>query len=205
MHHLSNLKCNATGLAPEHSMVLPEREVTDNERPIMNMLDELYTQFDEQRTSIFAPDVMYTMPNGNVIVGRAQVVQKLRERAVMHPGRTVSQRLLQTPESLPVYAMVVDQVVSCENEAQLTSGRNLLVLKRRVQDGLVTSITEEEGHRKATVPLAARAGMANVFCSPTDKMVSPCTSKLNLTKKRHYMKAKPTNLFASMTSTQSSF
>lgn len=42
--------------------------------------------------------------------------------------------------------------------------------------------------RKATVPLAARAAAAANFYSPTDNMVSPTTSKLNLAKKKHHMK-----------------
>jgi len=41
---------------------------------------------------------------------------------------------------------------------------------------------------QATVPLAARAAAAASFYSPTDNMVSPTTSKLNLAKKKHHMK-----------------
>lgn len=41
---------------------------------------------------------------------------------------------------------------------------------------------------QATAPLAARAAAASNFYSPTDNMVSPCTSKLNLAKKKHHLK-----------------
>lgn len=73
---------------------------------------------------------------------------------------------------------------------------SLVVIKRRAQDGKISSLTEEEGHRNATAPLAARAAAANSFYSPTDAQVSPVTSKLNLAKRKHHMKAKPTALFA---------
>lgn len=199
MHHLSNLKCNATGLAPEHSMVLPEREAVGDEDMVMTGLLQLYTQYAEAQMAMFAPEVLYTMPNGDVVVGKNAVADKFRALTNMSPGRTVRQRLLQTPESLPAHAMVVDQMVTSNDEMQPTNERNLIVLKRREQDGLIVSLTEEAGHRKATVPLAARAGSANMLSSPTDHMVSPCTSKLNLTKRRHHFKGKPTMLFAGMT------
>lgn len=121
------------------------------------------------------------------------------------------QRLLTTPETLPANTMVVDQVAivtaestgdendsSMESEAgHATTVRSLIVLKRRQEDGLVSHLTEEEGHRRATAPLAARAASASNFYSPTDNMVSPCTSKLNLAKRKHHTKAKPMTLFAS--------
>lgn len=65
--------------------------------------------------------------------------------------------------------------------------RTLVVLKSR--DGRVAHIVEEAGHCRA----------APGIHSPTDSMLSPCTSKLNLSKRRHYLKAKPTALFAGMT------
>lgn len=38
MSFLSNVKCNAAGLAPEHSMVLPEREARADEQPVLAAL-----------------------------------------------------------------------------------------------------------------------------------------------------------------------
>lgn len=38
MSFLSNVKCNAAGLAPEHSMVLPEREARADELPVLAAL-----------------------------------------------------------------------------------------------------------------------------------------------------------------------
>lgn len=198
MHHLSNLKCNATGLAPEHSMVLPEREMAADEAVFMNGLLQLYVQYADDLMAMFAPEIIYSMPTGSVVVGKAAVADKFRQLTQMNPGRVIRQRLLQTPESLPAGAMVIDQMVSSADEMQPANVRNLIVVKRREQDGLITSLTEEEGHRKATVPLAARVGSANLFNSPTDNMVSPCTSKLNLAKRRHHLKGKPTALFAGM-------
>lgn len=198
MHHLSNLKCNATGLAPEHSMVLPEREMAADEAVFMDGLLQLYVQYADDLMAMFAPEIIYSMPTGSVVVGKAAVADKFRLLTQMNPGRVIRQRLLQTPESLPAGAMVIDQMVSSADEMQPANVRNLIVVKRREQDGLITSLTEEEGHRKATVPLAARVGSANLFNSPTDNMVSPCTSKLNLAKRRHHLKGKPTALFAGM-------
>lgn len=198
MHHLSNLKCNATGLAPEHSMVLPEREMAADEAVFMNGLLQLYVQYADDLMAMFAPEIIYSMPTGSVVVGKAAVADKFRQLTQMNPGRVIRQRLLQTPESLPAGAMVIDQMVSSADEMQPANVRNLIVVKRREHDGLITSLTEEEGHRKATVPLAARVGSANLFNSPTDNMVSPCTSKLNLAKRRHHLKGKPTALFAGM-------
>lgn len=63
--------------------------------------------------------------------------------------RQVHQRLLTTPDALPARTMCVDQVVSEDGEPS-QSVRSLLVLKRRAADGLVTSLTEEEGHRRVS-------------------------------------------------------
>ena len=164
----------------------------------MNGLLQLYVQYADDLMAMFAPEIIYSMPTGSVVVGKAAVADKFRQLTQMNPGRVIRQRLLQTPESLPAGAMVIDQMVSSADEMQPANVRNLIVVKRREQDGLITSLTEEEGHRKATVPLAARVGSANLFNSPTDNMVSPCTSKLNLAKRRHHLKGKPTALFAGM-------
>lgn len=117
------------------------------------------------------------------------------------PHRRVHQRLLETPESLPARTMCIDLLISFHDEgtsdqSPARSVRYLVVLKRRAVDGLITSFTEEEGHRRATAPLAARAAAGNGYYSPTDNMMSPCTSKLSLAKKRHHLKGTPTTLFA---------
>ncbi|WFD24662.1 hypothetical protein MEQU1_003365 [Malassezia equina] len=172
------LKCNAAGLAPEHSMVLPERVASDDETMILQAL----THPTDLAANVVAPDVIYSMPTGEVVVGKDTVLARW-----LMPS-TATLRLLETPASLPARAMVIDKMAP-GNE------RSLVVLKRREHDGLISSITEEMGHRKPTVPLAARAA-TNVFSSPTDRMMSPCSSKLQLAKRRHHMKAKPTKLFA---------
>lgn len=112
--------------------------------------------------------------------------------------RSLRQRLLVTPESLPHRTIVLDHMLSLssDNGATVKNVHSLVVIKRKAQDGKVSALTEEEGHRKATAPLAARAAAANSFYSPTDAQLSPVTSKLNLAKKKHHMKAKPTALFA---------
>ncbi|WFD20980.1 hypothetical protein MCAP1_003235 [Malassezia caprae] len=171
-------KCNAAGLAPEHSMVLPERTAREDESTIVDAL----AHATDGAAHMFAPDMIYSMPTGEVVVGRDAVLA----RWSMPQGAVL--RLLETPASLPARAMVLDKVGA-------GAERSLLVLKRREHDGLVSSLTEEMGHRKPTVPLAARAA-TNVFSSPTDMMMSPCSSKLQLAKRRHHMKAKPTKLFA---------
>ncbi|WFD32566.1 hypothetical protein MSPP1_003614 [Malassezia sp. CBS 17886] len=178
-------------------MVLPERTMAPDEAPLMAGLHRLYSSFDMHLADLFTPDVLYAMPTGEVVVGRVNVLRKFHELAQMHPGGVVRQRLLQTPESLPAHAMVIDQEVASSG-GRLQPTRSLLVIKRRDQDGRIWSMTEEEGHCKATVPLAARVAAPNTFNSPTDNMVSPCTSKLNLSKRRHHLK--PTALFAGMTS-----
>ena len=182
-------------------MVLPEREPSADEEAIMDGLLQLYTECSSQVLAMFAPDVIYSMPNGNVVVGINAVAKQFTSMASTSSNRVVRQRLMHTPESLSSRAMVIDQIVSNSNDLQPTNERNLIVLKRREHDGLITSLTEEAGHRRATVPLAARAASANIFNSPTDNMVSPCTSKLNLNKRRHHFKGKPTTLFAGMTGT----
>ena len=156
------------------------------------------------------------MPSGDVSVG-VQGLETKAQAAKSAPGMpwSVRLRLLETPSVLAPQSMCVDLVrTSTTNE----STQSLLVLKRRPVDGLVTSIIEEEGHRRvsglvgrvvselpweltskpiqATAPLAARTASAGNFCSPTDNMLSPCTSKLNLVKKKHHLKGKPTTLFA---------
>mgnify|MGYP002759494980 FL=1 len=111
---------------------------------------------------------------------------KLRERTQIE-----AYYLLETPTMLPSNTVVLD--------THTTGGvRHLVVMKRRAGDGLVSSITDEESHRKALAPPMAARAMKTSVQSPTDMMMSACTSKLNLVKRRHLMKAKPTNLFAGM-------
>lgn len=152
--------------------------------------------------SVFARDAIYSSPRGDVFVGHNGLTKLFERRAGI--SVKIHQRLLTTPDTLPASTMVVDQVAvvptesdGMENDASTATTRSLLVLKRRATDGLVSHLTEEEGHRRATAPLAARAASAANFYSPTDNMVSPCTSKLNLAKKKHHSKAKPMTLFAS--------
>ncbi|PWN93658.1 hypothetical protein FA10DRAFT_264280 [Acaromyces ingoldii] len=192
--HPSNTKLNAAGLTPDHSLVLPERGPQPDEVEILKALSELYAlQPAETSFALFAPNVVFTMPTGDVTVGAQGLRGKFQSTGTR---RQVHQRLLTTPDALPARTMCVDQVVSEDGEPS-RSVRSLLVLKRRAADGLVTSLTEEEGHRRATAPLAARAAAASNFYSPTDNMLSPCTSKLNLAKKKHHLKGKPMTLFAS--------
>ena len=177
-HYPMPPKCNAAGLAPEHSMVLPERAAREDESSILEAL----AHPTDLAAQVFAPDVIYSMPTGEVVVGKDAVLA----RWVM--PQHASLRLLETPASLPARTMVLDK-------AGASAERSLVVLKRREHDGVIASVTEEIGHRKPTVPLAARAA-THVFSSPTDMMMSPCSSKLHLAKRRHHMKAKPTRLFA---------
>lgn len=202
---MSNSKLNAAGLIPDHSLVLPEREANPDEMTILQALTELYTgQIQQSTLNVFSPQAMFTLPTGNVVVGQSAIEKKFKSMNdhVIKSNR-VQQRLLRTPDSLPARTMCIDQLINkSEPEADSATStkpsiRNLIVIKRRATDGLITSITEEEGHRRATAPLAARAASGNNFYSPTDNMLSPCTSKLNLAKKRHHFKGKPTTLFAS--------
>lgn len=183
MAHPMN-KFNAAGLMPEHSMNLPVRAASSpDENLIIHALMSMPAMSDEDLSKVFAPEIIYTAPNGQVLVGKIAVSAYLR--ANMQPD---SMNLLETPSLLPPQAMVIDM--------HMPSGkRHLLVLKRRVQDGLVSTMTDEEGHCKTWASLAARAASSSIH-SPTDTMVSPCTSKLSLAKRRHHLKAKPTTLFA---------
>ncbi|PWN34249.1 uncharacterized protein FA14DRAFT_70531 [Meira miltonrushii] len=197
MMPMNTSKLNAAGLTPDHSLVLPERETNVDEVAILEALTELYCGKIQSNTlSVFSPHVVFTMPNGDVVVGPNAIEKKFNSN---NNQIKVQQRLLRTPESLPARTMCIDQLINVtEQEGNpANSIRNLIVIKRRATDGLITSITEEEGHRRATAPLAARAASGNNFYSPTDNMLSPCTSKLNLAKKKHHFKGKPTTLFAS--------
>ncbi|CAO1627086.1 unnamed protein product [Sympodiomycopsis kandeliae] len=207
----SSSKLNAAGMAPEHSMVLPQRQPSSDEQMILNTLEQLYASASPNQSSflsIFAPDCIYSSPRGDVFVGHSGL-SKLLERPAGIQVK-LQQRLLTTPDTLASSTMVIDQVAIISSEfgtdennsnsqdlSSNTTTRSLIVLKRRQGDGLVTHFTEEEGHRRATAPLAARAASVANFYSPTDNMVSPCTSKLNLAKRKHHSKAKPMTLFAS--------
>lgn len=198
MMPIKNSKLNAAGLTPDHSLILPEREANVDELAILEALTELYTgQIQSNTLTVFSPHVVFTMPNGDVVVGPNAIEKKFNGNDKIKSNR-IHQRLLRTPESLPARTMCIDQLINLSEEGNPANNiRNLIVIKRRANDGLITSITEEEGHRRATAPLAARAALGNSFCSPTDNMLSPCTSKLNLAKKKHHFKGKPTTLFAS--------
>lgn len=161
---------------------------------------QLYTSAtpSEACFSIFANEAILTLPTGDVVVGPNAIKSKFAEMLAPYTQRTLKQRLLVTPESLPHRTIVLDHMLSLSSPASdaVKTIHSLVVLKRKVQDGKISSLTEEEGHRKATAPLAARAAAANSFYSPTDAQLSPVTSKLNLAKRKHHMKAKPTALFA---------
>lgn len=185
MAHLMN-KFNAAGLTPEDSMNLPTRTASAEEERILQAFLNVSIMSDDDLASVFTPELIYTAPHGQVVVGKIAAAAKLRERAQIE-----AYHLLDTPTMLPSNTLVLDLHM-------IGGARHLVVLKRRASDGLVSSITDEEGHRKALAPPLAARAMKNSVHSPTDMMMSPCTSKLNLVKRRHLMKAKPTNLFAGM-------
>ncbi|PWN20828.1 hypothetical protein BCV69DRAFT_283041 [Microstroma glucosiphilum] len=199
----SKVKLNAAGMSPESSMLLPEREVAnEEERVLLACLVEIYSPTSstpsEQTLRCFAPDVLYSSPRGEVLVGHSGLNKLQSSFHGSAAGRSITHRLLSTPETLPAGSLLVDQIVGGHAEGEVLAVgavRSLIVLKRRAGDGLVCSMSEEEGHRRATAPLAVRAASASNFHSPTDNMLSPCTSKLNLAKKKHHTKAKPISLF----------
>lgn len=116
----------------------------------------MYTGKQDLKTfSVFSPQVVFTLPNGDVVVGHSAMGDKFS--AIVSQAQdipAVHQRLLQTPESLPARTMCIDQVVTynvVEHQQPSTrSIRTLIVLKRRATDGLVTTFTEEEGHRRVS-------------------------------------------------------
>ena len=121
---------------------------------------------DDDLASVFAPELIYTAPDGQVVVGKRAVAAKLREHTPIE-----AHHLLETPTMLPSNTVVLD--------THTTGGaRHLVVMKRRAADGLVSSITEEEGHRKALAPPLAARAMKTSVQSPTDMMMSPCTCLL---------------------------
>ncbi|SPO40922.1 uncharacterized protein PSFLO_06404 [Pseudozyma flocculosa] len=190
-------------------MLLPERQPKEDEASVLEALHRIYTeaQPDESAFAIFANEVILTLPTGDVVVGPHGIRTKFAEIFAAYPTRTLRQRLLVTPESLPLRTIVLDQMLSLYDvdepeagQAPVKSIHSLLVLKRKPTDGKVSSLVEEEGHRKATAPLAARAAAASNFYSPTDSQMSPVTSKLNLVKRKHHMKGKPAALFANHSS-----
>ncbi|UZJ56040.1 hypothetical protein CBS101457_005360 [Exobasidium rhododendri] len=195
MMHPSNVKLNAAGLTPEDSMNLPERKPELDEMIIMQAVQEMYSlQGSPFPAQIFSPQVVFTMSSGDVSVGLTGLEGRAKAMKSASTSRpAVTTRILTTPSTLAPRSMCIDMTVATHDG---TSTRTLLVIKRKASDGLVTSITEEIGHRKATAPLAARTASAGNFYSPTDNMLSPCTSKLNLAKKKHHLKGKPTTLFA---------
>lgn len=101
--------------------------------------------------AFFAPNVVFTMPTGDVTVGIQGMQNKFesnRSSVGTTKRRQVHQRLLTTPEALPPRTMCIDQIVVEEGQSSETGVRSLLVLKRRAADGLITNLTEEEGHRR---------------------------------------------------------
>ena len=170
-------------------MVLPERTPLAGEEQLLAALSALRAS-DARALDTLADEVLYTTPSGDVVVGKSKVAAYFAQHAATRAQCGVAERLLQTPDSLPAGTLVIDQAAN--------GIHTLVVVKRRAADGRVASITEEEGHRKPTVPSTARTGASNAFHSPTDNMLSPCTSKLNVHKRRHHLKGKPTALFAGM-------
>lgn len=167
----SNLKLNAAGLTPDHSLTLPERAPQADEQEILQAIQEVgpstlvpsneeaiansdTVQFYSSTASssslplqIFSPQVVVTRSNGEVHVG-IQGLQ-LRSRAIQGQAiRSTRLRLLATPEALAPRTMCID-LITCAQDANEGS-RTLLVLKRNAKDGLITSVTEEEGHRRVS-------------------------------------------------------
>ncbi|WFD36683.1 hypothetical protein MCUN1_003570 [Malassezia cuniculi] len=176
-----NAKCNAIGLTPEASLALPERVASSDEQRVIDALSSLYAGNAEAAAAILAPEAMYTAPDGSVHVGATAVAARLANTRAPSAARVLD-------ASLPAGTIALDLATA--------SGSRVLVVIKCKADGRVMSITEEDGHQRP-----ARAGAAGIH-SPTDSMLSPCTSKLNLSKRRHYMKGKPTALFAGMSGAQ---
>lgn len=105
----------------------------------------------EQTLRCFAPDVLYSSPKGEVLVGHSGL-NKLQASFLGGAPRSITHRLLSTPETLPAGSLVVDQIVGGQGEEMVAGGatRSLIVLKRRAGDGLVCSMSEEEGHRRVS-------------------------------------------------------
>jgi hypothetical protein len=97
---------------------------------------------------VFSPQVVFTMSNGNVAVGIAGLQSKAQSKQEKQ-RQNVTVRLLSTPETLAPRTMCIDLVTIWTNNE---STRSLLVIKRKQDDGLVTSIVEEEGHRRVSFP-----------------------------------------------------
>jgi hypothetical protein len=101
------------------------------------------------------------MSNGNVSVGMAGLQSKVQAmQSGSRQGQSASLRLLATPETLAPRTMCIDLVISCDSNE---STHTLLVVKRKQSDGQVTSITEEEGHRRVSleIPICVVAALTD--------------------------------------------
>lgn len=91
------------------------------------------------------------MSNGNVSVGMAGLQSKVQAlQSGSKQPQSASLRLLASPDSLAPGTMCIDLVTSGDSNEQ---SHTLLVVKRKQSDGQVTSITEEEGHRRVSLRL----------------------------------------------------
>ncbi|KAI3475600.1 hypothetical protein L1887_62972 [Cichorium endivia] len=196
MFHGSNTRLNAAGLAPEHSKLLPERQPKDDEADILNALHELYTSATPSDAcfSVFANEAILTLPTGDVVVGPNGIRAKFAELLSSYsPSAPLRQRLLVTPESLPPPhhgARPRAQPLECGPRHQdgplarrCSSARRRTARSRPSPKKRVTARPPRPSPRAPPPPTA--------FYSPTDAQLSPVTSKLNLAKRKHHMKAKP--------------
>ncbi|PIL31476.1 hypothetical protein GSI_06178 [Ganoderma sinense ZZ0214-1] len=157
---------NASGLTPNESKSLKERNVEPHEQLIIAGVRELYSCKPTNSTyEIYATDAVFHDP-----VGIAQGVDKIRHQfnglAQLFPRADIPAfRVLENPSSVPTSTILIDQEVDYYRNPQgspIKRINSLLTIETNEQHKVVRH-TEEWDHRKETTREDGFWGMLNEY------------------------------------------
>ncbi|KAF8808128.1 hypothetical protein BYT27DRAFT_7098221 [Phlegmacium glaucopus] len=155
---------NASGLKPEQSQSLKEREMKPQEEPVIRSIKEMYSCKPTDDTfAVYVREAVFHDPVG-IAKGQDSIQSQFVGLAKLFPRADITKfRILQNPSTVPENAVLIDQDVAYFRD---TSGspikvlNSLLTLKLN-DENKVVSHNEEWDHQKTTTAEDGFLGMLN--------------------------------------------
>ncbi|EJD03510.1 uncharacterized protein FOMMEDRAFT_132978 [Fomitiporia mediterranea MF3/22] len=177
----NNNSPNSSGLPPQSSRALPERQVEPSEEGIIAAIKDLYTCRPRERTyEAYAKDAVFVDP-----VGMAEGIESIEAQfnglAKFFPRADISKfRVLQNPDGIPPGTILIDQDVAYYRDpssASPTKTLNSLLTVSTNDQHQITKHVEEWDHQKDQNKEDGFFGMLNdqrkkITASLVNKIVS---------------------------------
>ncbi|KLO20108.1 hypothetical protein SCHPADRAFT_817082 [Schizopora paradoxa] len=179
---------NATGLQPQQSKNLPEREPENFEIPILTAIKELYScKPKETSYDVYTENAVFRDP-----VGIAEGVHSIKAQfnslaKIFDKAEIPKFRLLKNPENTPKDVIIIDQDVAYyykEGASSPTKTVNSLLTIQTNKDKRIVHHTEEWDHKPDANTDDGFFGMLNdyrkkITAAVTEKFVSQEVPKKN--------------------------